>query len=212
MKQRDKFNKVYLFCREAVHLYALVWHRFSYSGTEHLPESGPYIVAGNHVSFLDPPLIGVGIRDRQVYMLAKDSLFSTRFSNWLYTQFGAIPIDQSRGDIGALKKSLGVLKRGDVLGLFPEGTRSWSGEAGEAKGGIGFLIRRSKVPVVPAYVAGSYEAMPRGSSWIRPSKIKVCYGKPISPDEVAELGSGRDSYEKVANEVLERILALKNDA
>ena len=95
------------------------------------------------------------------------------------------------------------------MGIFPEGTRSSDGELQQAKGGVGFLIAKAGVPVVPAYVQGTFNAYPRGAKWIRPSKISVTYGTPIPPSEISALGDGRGSYDAIAALVMARIAALR---
>ena len=146
---------------------------------------------------------------RVVRFLARDTLLSTRLGRWFMTGVQCVPIDRTRGDVGAMRKALQVLKDGQVLGLFPEGTRSPDGQLKEAKGGIGFLISKAHVPVVPAYVDGSFAAFPKGAQRVRRGKVRVFIGKPIMPDEIDALGEGREGYEKVGQLVMSRIAALK---
>ena len=102
-----------------------------------------------------------------------------------------------------------MLREGKVLGLFPEGTRSVTGEPQAAKGGIGFLISKAAVRVVPAYVDGSFQAFPKGAKRIKRGRVRVYYGKPIEPAEFAALGTDRGSYGRIGELVMSRIVALR---
>lgn len=186
--------------------------RFEARGVEHIPNHGACILAANHVSFLDPPALGVGAANRHVHFMARDTLFRFPLVAWMPRRLGLVEIDRTRGDVGALRAGLHLLKRGGVLGLFPEGTRSPDGRLHKAKGGIGFLIAKAKAPVVPVYIDGTYRTLPKGASWVKPGKITIIFGPPLSPEEVLALGDGKDQYEKIGDRVMARIAALKPDA
>lgn len=202
-------DRMPLFYRVAVvvleFLFRIVF-RLRVIGRENVPPTGACVIAANHVSFLDPPLVGVAIRNRTVRFMARDSLFRFRPFSWFLRKVMVIPLARERGDVGALRQGIAVLKAGGVLGLFPEGTRSPTGELQPAKGGVGFLIAKAGAPVVPVYVDGSYRALPRRRKWIRPTRITVRIGPPISPAEV--LSHGND-YEAVAARVMSAIAALR---
>jgi 1-acyl-sn-glycerol-3-phosphate acyltransferase len=121
-------------------------------------------------------------------------------------------LDRTKGDIGAMKAALGVLKEGGILCLFPEGTRTPDGRLQAVKGGIGFLIAKAAVPVVPVYIAGSFRAFPRGARWMRPTKIMVYYGAPLQPPDWASLAGRKGGYEQIAGLVRERIAQLEQTA
>lgn len=186
-----------------------VWNRFTSRGSEHVPAAGGCVICANHASFLDPPVVGVGVRHRQVRFMARDTLFRGRFMSWLLPAIGVIPLDRTRGDISALRKAIQSLKGGTVVGLFPEGTRSPDGQLQEPKGGVAFLIAKAGVPVVPAYISGTFRAYPKGARFIRPCKVSITYGPPISPAEVAALAEQDDGYAKIARLVMARIAALR---
>lgn len=206
-KKLHVFRIFRLLCR----VFVTVWNRFETRGSENIPAEGGVIVAANHASYLDPPVVGSGIMHRVVRFMARDTLYKKGFVHWLLTNLATVPISRDRGDLAALKKSLKVLKDGGCLGVFPEGTRTGDGGLQTAKGGIGFLIAKSAVPIVPAYVDGSFRAYPRGAKFIKPVKIRVYYGPPIQPSEIAALGEGRDSYEKAAALVMARIAAIRDE-
>ena len=186
-----------------------LWNRFCSRGSENVPATGGCGICANHASCLDPPVVGVGVGHRQVRFMARDTLFKGRVMSWLLPAIGVIPLDRTRGDISALRKAIQSLKSGAVIGLFPEGTRSPDGQLQEPKGGVAFLIAKAGVPVVPAYINGTFCAYPKGARFIRPCKVSITYGPPIAPAEVAALAEQDDGYTKIAQLVMARIAALQ---
>lgn len=209
MSDRDFSPALYQLCRRSLKAFLLVYNRMEVHGQEHIPATGACIIAANHVSFLDPPVVGAVVRSRVVRFMARDTLAGNHFLKWWMRSVATVTISRERGDIGALKRALQALRDGDCLGLFPEGTRSPDGELKPAKGGIGFLMGKAGVPVVPVYVDGTYNAFSRNHRVIRPCKVRAFVGPPIQPAELAALGSDRASYEKVGALVMERIAALR---
>lgn len=210
MMPAERELRIYRLCQILCWLGMKLWNRFEIRGTENIPAEAGCIIASNHASFLDPPAIGTSVRQRIVRFMARDTLYKKGFANWLMVKLATIPVARDKGDLGALKKSIAVLKEGWCVGIFPEGTRTSDGELQQAKGGVGFLIAKAGVPVVPAYVHGTFNAYPRGAKWIRPSKIRVTYGPPIPPSEISALGDGRGSYDAIASLVMARIAALRD--
>lgn len=178
-------------------------------GAEHLIREGPALIASNHQSFLDPPLIGNLYRDEIVY-LARKTLF-TATSQWVLARLNAIPVDQERPDMGSLKTIIRKLKQGQRVLIFPEGSRTLDGKIGEAAPGIGLVAVKSGVPIQPVRISGAHEAMPRGSFRIRFARITVFIGPPIilSPEELAS--KSKSDYEHVAKRIMEGITALGNN-
>jgi len=208
----EKIPFVYKFSRFWLWLGLKIWNRFQATGNAHVPSQGGIIIASNHASYLDPPLIGCALNDRYVRFLARDSLFQNKLGQWWANNVGVVFIDRNRGDLAAFKAALAVLKAGGALCLFPEGTRTLDGKLQPPKAGIGFLILKSAVPVVPAYIEGSFEAFSKGAGRIRPAKIIVRYGRPISPEEFQRLGSDKTAYREAAELVMEKIAALSSGA
>jgi 1-acyl-sn-glycerol-3-phosphate acyltransferase len=186
-----------------------LFHRLRVQGSHHVPQTGGCLLASNHASFMDPPALSCAIKHRVVRFMARDTLFKEGLRSWFMHGVAAFPISRERGDVGALKKCIQLLKGGDCVGIFPEGTRTRDGELGPVKPGIGFLIMAAGVPVVPAYIDGTFAAFPRGASRPKLAPIRIHFGPPIQPEELEVFGKGRDSYEKVAHLVMERIRALK---
>lgn len=190
-------------------LFLKLLFRTEWIGVEHVPSQGACIIAANHTSFLDPPVLGAGIKHRVVTFIARDSLFRGPLSRWWLRRVRVIPLDRERGDIGAMRSAMRILQHNGVLALFPEGTRSTDGRLGKAKRGIGFIMAQSKVPVVPAYIQGTGTALPRGANWCRPAKLRVRYGAPLQPEELAARAGDADPYEQIGATVMERIARLK---
>jgi 1-acyl-sn-glycerol-3-phosphate acyltransferase len=202
-------NWFYWTARFSLLCWMKIWLRFRSEGSMNVPSEGSCIIAANHVSYLDPPALGAGVSHRIVHFMARDTLYSTRVGNWFMRNSQCIPLDRTKGDVGALRKALAFLKEGKVLGLFPEGTRSLDGKMQPAKGGIGFLIAKAGVPVVPAFIYGTYKAFPRHSKWVKPGKMGIIYGKPIMPEEFAKLGNDRNSYDLIGQYVMKKIAELE---
>ncbi|HTA36192.1 MAG TPA: lysophospholipid acyltransferase family protein [Solirubrobacteraceae bacterium] len=155
----------------------LIYLRMQRVGREHLPKSGPLLLASNHRSFLDPFVIGTLVR-RPVYYFAKRELFEKRWQAWILNALGAFPVDRGAGDRAALDTARAILERGDCVVLFPEGTRIRKGPLSTPRRGIGRLALESGVPVVPIAVRGS-EHVRRGCR-IRPRKVCLRVGRPLS--------------------------------
>ena len=200
---------VFLFSRFLFRLGLKIWNRFQAFGSENMPAQGGVIIASNHASFMDPPIVSCGLMHRYVRFMARDTLFKNRVGKWWAENIGVVSIDRNRGDVAAFKAALAILKAGGALCLFPEGTRTLDGNLQKPKAGIGFLIIKAGVPVLPVYVEGSFNALHKGAKWIKPAKIKVYYGASISPAEFKQLGSCRDVYEKATELVMARIADLR---
>ena len=155
----------------------LIYLRMQRIGREHLPKSGPLLLASNHRSFLDPFVIGTLVR-RPVYYMAKRELFEKRWQAWILNGLGAFPVDRGAGDGAALETARAILARGDVVVVFPEGTRVRRGPLSTPRRGVGRLALEAGVPVAPVAVIGS-ENVRKG--WrIRPRKVRLRVGRPVS--------------------------------
>ena len=154
----------------------LLYFRLQRVGREHLPRSGPLLLASNHRSFLDPFVIGTLVK-RPVYYMAKRELFEKRWQAWVLNALGAFPVDRGVGDRDAMATAREILARGDCVVVFPEGTRVRPGPLGDPRRGIGRLALETGAPVAPVAVIGS-DAVRRG--WrIRPRKVRIRVGRPL---------------------------------
>jgi glycerol-3-phosphate dehydrogenase (NAD(P)+) len=154
----------------------LLYFRLQRIGREHLPRTGPLLLAANHRSFLDPFVIGTLVR-RPVYYMAKRELFEKRWQASVLNALGAFPVDRGAGDRDAIDTARAILQRGDCVVVFPEGTRTRSGPLGSPRRGVGRLALETGAPVAPVAVIGS-DAVRRG--WrIRPRKVRLRVGRPL---------------------------------
>lgn len=179
-------------------------------GSDNVPAAGGCILASNHVSVLDPMLVGCGILKRYLRFMARNTLFRSAFQRWWALSVGTVFIDRDKGDIAALKVALKILKAGGLLSMFPEGTRSKDGKLQTPKAGIGFLIAKSRVPVVPVYIDETFPADVKPLDFLKKQSVKVYYGVPIMPQEIAEYCAAKD-YAKIAGLVMSRIGALQQE-
>lgn len=180
-------------------------------GIDYVPKEGPFLLACNHTSNLDPFIAGCFIQ-RNIHFFAKKSLFKPGFANWIFHQFNAIPVDRDSGkDISALKKVLELLKNCEGVLVFPEGTRSLDGSLQSAKKGVGLMACKAQVPVVPARIIGSFDVWGKDSK--KPKlildKISIIYGNPLWPSDYDPGGNDPERYQKAADAILKAIASLK---
>ena len=174
---------VYAVSRAAMLLVSKLWFRLRTEGSEHMPSSGPVLLVGNHASYLDPPMMGMGV-GRQVNFLAQAGLGSFGPLRWWLRQVGVTLIDRDAPSKEAMRWIGSRLKAGEVVGIFPEGTRSRDGRVLPFKSGVEFLVRRSKATVVPVGIDGTFEAYPRKAWFPRPRKVTVRVGEPWRWEQV----------------------------
>lgn len=176
-------------------------------GREHLITEGPVLVASNHQSYLDPPLIGNLYQDEMVY-LARKTLFNS-FTRWVYKHWNAIPVDQDRPDMASLKTIIRKLREGNRVLIFPEGARTHNGDIGEAAPGIGLIAVKSGAVIQPVRIRGAREALPRGSARIRFARVSVHVGPPIRlSDEELRAAKSKEDYDRIAKRIMDAIKAL----
>ncbi len=194
-------SSLYLLARVVLTPFFCLYFRLRVTGREHVPRRGPFLLAANHVSFLDPPLLGCS-SPRSLRYFARSTLFKNPLFGWLIGALGTMPLERAGATSMSLKKGIRVLRQGYGLVIFPEGTRSLNGELGMARPGIGFLAAKTGAPVVPVLVAGSEKAMPRHARFLYPARITVRFGPPLT-------ASG--DYEETGRRVMEAIGKLRND-
>lgn len=184
------------------------YFRWKLVGREHVPLSGSVILAGNHASFIDPPLIGCALH-REINYLARESLFRFPVVGAVLRSWNAVPVDRDGGGARGLKAILDRLLKGGAIIVFPEGTRTKDGSLQPARSGIGLMVIKSTAPVIPVRVFGTYEAYGRHMKFPRPRKIGVVYGAPIDFTALrAEAKTcSKDRLKVIYQEVADRIMA-----
>lgn len=193
------------------------YFRWRVNNPENVPAQGPVILAANHMSFLDPPLVASGI-DRLVSILARESLFRYPGVGWLLRSWNAVPVDRDGGGAKGLRAIMGRLEEGGAILLFPEGTRSEDGKLGPARAGIGLTVIKSDAPVVPVRVFGTREAYGRHVKFPRPHQIVVTYGRPIdfsalrAEARICPKPRLKEIYQEVADRIMREIAALTPSA
>lgn len=202
----------YGFIRFVLFIAYRLFFSFQCFGSEAVPrENDPrgVILAPNHASYLDPPLLGISLKRRVTY-LAKAYLFDHFFVGFVLRSVGAYPIkSESANDFRSVRDVVRLLKAGSCITVFPEGTRSESGEFREPGSGVGFLAMKSGAWVVPVYIKGSYAAFPKGAKSFKCHPIEVRYGAPFIPAESKEWTATPEPYMAISRKIMADIEKLK---
>jgi 1-acyl-sn-glycerol-3-phosphate acyltransferase len=189
----------------ALRLFFSLYGRWEVRGLEHIPRAGGFVVAGNHVSYLDP-LVGWAAvyGTRWLWGVGRDDLWNHGLVAFLLDCIGVIPIKRGSADRAMIRRALELVAKGDGVGLFPEGTRSADGKLQPAQAGVGMLVLKSGAPVIPAAFLGTYEMLPRHRNRLKRAKLIVAFGSPLtfSPDT---------SREAVTDAVMRAIAALMTE-
>ncbi|GBD99236.1 1-acyl-sn-glycerol-3-phosphate acyltransferase [bacterium BMS3Abin07] len=152
--------------------------RFEVSGKGNIPEKGGVIIASNHLSYLDPPLVGISIKRRATYM-AKSGLFGIPLIGKFVESF-SFPVDRKNPKPSTIKDAVRRLKNGELIVMFPEGTRSPAGDSTSGKRGVAIIAAMSKAVIIPAHIEGTERALPVGAKFIRPAKVRITFGKALA--------------------------------
>jgi long-chain acyl-CoA synthetase len=178
-------------------------------GIERLPEEGPFVIAPNHISFLDPFAVAAALdypRLRRTYWAGRvGAAFGNPLTRRISRLAQAFPIDSHRAVFSSLAFGAAVLKSERNLIWFPEGHRSPTGELQAFKPGIGMLLDRYPVPVVPVYIDGTHEAMPPGRVWVQPKKVTVIFGNPLNPRDLEQQGEGDVPQSRIVQALREHV-------
>ncbi len=181
---------------------------FEIIGRENVPKKGAFIFASNHISYLDPILLGTSVY-RSLNYMAKEDLFKGPVFGWTLRKLHVFPVKRDDSNLRAIKESLNILKEGKPLVIFPEGIRSEDRNLRHGKPGIGFIVSKVQVPVVPAYITGSFDALPKGIKTLKRHPVKVYIGKTITFDRTNFSGKNKDTYQNITDEIMHNIAKLK---
>ena len=187
-----------------------LYNRWEVIDADHVPAEGPAILASNHTSFLDPPLVGAAA-NREINYLARETLFRFPVVGSILRSVNAVPVDREGGGAAGLRAIFDRLMKGGAISLFPEGTRSTDGALQKAKSGIGLTVIKSEAPVVPVRVFGTFDALSRRHSWPRPRKVAVRFGKALdftalrAEAKTCTKPRLKEIYQEVADELMKAI-------
>jgi 1-acyl-sn-glycerol-3-phosphate acyltransferase len=200
----------YRFAQKTFRLFFMFYNRLEVNGMSNVPREGPMIVASNHASFVDPPLIGAVLPMRLRY-LSKESLFRVPVLGFLIRTLGAVPVsrEDSQRAGAVMKLLLALLKEGESVLLFPEGSRTADGRLKPLEPGVAYLSVKTGIPVLPVYVKGAFEVWPRGRALPRPSKLKLSMSPLIYPDP--DMPNERERREKLMRSLERELLAMEGD-
>ncbi|MXY99783.1 1-acyl-sn-glycerol-3-phosphate acyltransferase, partial [Candidatus Poribacteria bacterium] len=175
----------------------------------HIPKDGGVLLVSNHVSFLDPVIVG-SAANREIHFMARSNAFDIPGLGKLISMYNAYPVNRGAPDLGALRKTISLLKAGNVVLMFPEGTRSVDGTLGKARDGACFIAHRAGVPTIPVYHSGAERMLPRNSKRIRRAQLTVIFGEPLKLT-APESETKREMYQMMGNQMMEAIADLRDE-
>ena len=190
-------RRLYKFGRFLCWLYCAPFIRLKVSGRNNIPKKGGFILASNHVSYLDPMVLGFAC-PRNLNFMAKAELFRNALFGRLIGSVGAFPVKRKSGDASALKEAIRRIVSGKGLVLFPEGGRGNGANLQQPEAGIGFIAAKAAVPVIPVFIRGTGIALPKGSRKIKRAQVSVVFGKPLFIEKNME-------YQDAANLIMANI-------
>lgn len=196
---------LYALARNIVSFFFHIIYKITVTGKENIPTArGGYIIASNHVSNLDPPMVGIIFRGKYAFM-AKDELFHVNpLFTWLITRLGAFPVKRGAKDLAVIDKALECLDKGRIFVIFPEGTRSKTGELGKPKSGVAITAIRAAVPVVPVFVKYGKKRFRR--------RVSISVGEMMAADNFAVDISDKHEIHRVSKMIMDKIADLKANA
>ena len=189
----------YTFARGLVKIYYKFMFRMDIQGEEHIPTEGGVVLCCNHMSNLDPTTMAAFVK-RPVRYIAKKELFEKRWSAKLLSSLGAFPVDRQTTDMKALKTAIKLLKNGEALGIFAEGTRVKEGEAKAAKAGVALFALKGEAPIVPICISSKYKFR---------SIVHIRYGEPIYLDEYKGQNVTTEMMEEITEKVMEKVREMR---
>jgi len=191
----------YKFCYLTFPVFFRIFLRLKVLGRENIPDGVPLVIASNHLSLWDPPVLGASAT-RPVHFMAKAELFRPKFFGWIISKLGVFPVRRGAADRQAIATGIGYLKNNEVVAVFPEGTRSKTGELGHVGSGAFFMAAKSKAVIVPAYINGTDTKRHKG--W---PKVTVIFGRPIEYDKSKH--PGKEELDEIGEKWKDAVLDLK---
>ncbi|MFP4687207.1 MAG: lysophospholipid acyltransferase family protein [bacterium] len=198
----------YRFSQVVVGAFFRVYFRHQTYGLDNVPLDEGAVIATNHASVLDPPMIGVDL-PRPIFSMAKQSLHKIPLFGSLIRAFHSFPVKRGVYNRNAMEQAIKLLKAGNLVVMFPEGTRSRDGEMKAFRPGIGKIVKEAGCGVLPGYLEGTFEAWPPGKYLPRPRKTALTFGKMRYYDDYPD--QGRKTYRMIANDVCQAVKGLQNN-
>ena len=202
---------VYGVCHHALGMLHGILFRGEVGGVENIPSAGPFLLAANHASYLDPLFLGSHV-PRPMAFFARKSLWTGGVASWWLDAVGTIPVDRDGSDVAAIKNVLRALQAGRALVIFPEGTRSPDGTLQPPKAGVGLIACRAQVPVVPARIFNSHLALGRTGPPQFGTPVAIVYGPPLAPADFDDPAAGKERYARASERIMAAIAALHRPA
>jgi len=175
---------------------------------ERVPRQGAFILTPNHISNLDPPAVGSSTR-RLVHFMAKSELFESRILSAWMTAVGTFSVKRGMPDRKAIKRALDLLEQGEVVCIFPEGTRSEDGKLQEAELGLGMFAMKSRAPIVPLAIIGTNKVLPPREKGLHFHQITMVYGEPLTFPDLYDSKDSRQAYEEIGRRTMAAIADLQ---
>jgi 1-acyl-sn-glycerol-3-phosphate acyltransferase len=189
---------LYRLARLIATVYMVLFHRISFVGRENIPAEGPVLIYANHPSAFDMFLIAARIK-RKVHFMAKAELFANPFLAYIFRGLGAFPVHRGKGDAGSVKSAISLLKQGQVVGIFPEGTRTRKKAPERRKGGAALIAYHTDAPILPVALDGHYHIF---------CKMRIVYGKPFHLQKPISGKPDREALYAATSDIIDRIYAL----
>ena len=193
--------KLYKAAKGLFYLYMHTFYDVEYIGRGNLPKDGAVIICANHKSVSDPLLLG-GILERPIHFMAKQEIFKNKFFAWVLREIGAFPVNRETVEMTSFKHALGVLKNGEIMGIFSQATRKNEINENEGKAGVALFATKSGAPVVPVGISGNYK-------WF--SKMTINMGEPIDFTRYRDKKLRTPELEELTKEIMGRVKQLVND-
>lgn len=198
---------LYRFGRFLFRAFFRLFHRYRVEGLENVPAQGGVLLVANHASYADPPLLGSAMR-RPVHFMAKAELFKIPFLSWALPRVNAFPVRRGGADRTAIRTAIELLEAGEVIGIFPEGTRTHTGELLPQQRGAAFIALKAKVPVVPVAIVGTFKSVRWRGVLPRFNRFLVRIGEPIDLSPLRDSDRGKESVDRAAAIMMEEIARL----
>jgi 1-acyl-sn-glycerol-3-phosphate acyltransferase len=183
--------------------------RFQVFGAKNVPSTGGVLLVSNHVSYVDPIFMGAAV-DRNLHYMARSTLFKPGVIERFLLSMNAFPVHLGVPDRGAIRQALQLLDDGNVLHIFPEGTRSIDGTLGTAQAGVGLIAHRTTASVLPVFLDGTEKVLPRGAKMMKLAKVKLSFGRPLDLEHYRKAASSRETRAKIGEVVMSSIAELRD--